>query len=266
MKLSIVGMQTAGSLGDVAANLVELRAAAREAKSGGGELLITPEMFLTGYNIGDHVFELAKQNLIQMVQEIAREEGIAIIVGLPEHDAGRFYNSAVFLDEDGVVRGTYRKTHLFGSLDRNSFASGQQLISTVDYRGVRLALLICYDVEFPETVRAAALAGAHAVIVPTALMTPYDFIAEQVVRARAWENQIYIAYLNHDGTEGDLSYVGRSSIIDPTARVLDSIVHGTRLLTAVIDTEIVDEARRINPYLDDRRVDLYDRSVAGQPV
>ncbi|MBC7763198.1 MAG: nitrilase, partial [Candidatus Saccharibacteria bacterium] len=88
MKLSIVGMQTAGSLGDVAANLVELRAAAREAKSGGGELLITPEMFLTGYNIGDHVFELAKQNLIQMVQEIAREERIAMIVGLPEHDAG----------------------------------------------------------------------------------------------------------------------------------------------------------------------------------
>ena len=261
MKLSIVGMQTAGSPGDVAANLVELRAAARAAKSGGGELLITPELFLTGYNIGDDVFELAKQDLLQMVQEIAREERIAVVVGLPEHEEGRFYNSVVFLDESGEVLGKYRKTHLFGSLDRNSFASGEQLVSTVDYRGVRFAMLICYDVEFPETVRAAALAGAHAVIVPTALMMPYEFIAEQVVRARAWENQIYIAYLNHDGAESDLTYVGRSSIVDPSARVLDSMIHGTRLLTAVVDTEIVDEARRVNPYLDDRRPDLYDLSA-----
>lgn len=264
MKLSIVGLQTVGTPGDVPANLLELRAAARSAKSGGGEVLITPELFLTGYNIGDSIFELAKQDLLQMVQEIAREERIAVIVGLPEHEEGRFYNSVVFLDDSGEVLGRYRKTHLFGSLDRNSFARGQQLVSTVDYRGVRLAILICYDVEFPETVRAAAMAGAHAVIVPTAQMAPFEFIAEQVVRVRAWENQIYIAYLNHDGAEGDLTYVGRSSIVAPSAEVLDSIVHGKGLLTAVVDTEIVDEARLRNPYLDDRRPDLYDPSAAGQ--
>lgn len=264
MRLSIVGMQTAGTMGDVAANLLELRAAARAAKSGGGELLITPELFLTGYNIGEELFELAKQELLQMVQQVAREEGIAMIVGLPEHEEGRFYNAVMFLDEFGAVLGRYRKTHLFGSLDRNSFARGEQLVSTVDYRGVRLAILICYDVEFPETVRAAALSGAHAVIVPTAQMTPFEFIADEVIRVRAWENQIYIAYLNHDGSEGDLTYVGRSSIVDPSAQVLDSIIHGTGLLTAVVDTDIVHEARLRNPYLRDRRPDLYDLSVAGQ--
>ena len=258
MKLSIVGMQTVGTPGDVAANLGELRTAARAAKVDGGELLITPEMFITGYNIGDEIFELAKQDLLQMVQEIAREERIAVIVGLPEHEDGRFYNTVVFLDESGAVFGQYRKTHLFGSLDRNSFTAGEQLVSTVDYRGVRVAMLICYDVEFPETVRAAALAGAHVVIVPTAQMMPFEFVAEQVIPVRAWENQIYIAYLNHDGAEGDLTYVGRSSIVDPYARVLDSIVHGTRLLTAVIDTETVDEARLRNPYLNDLRPDIYD--------
>ena len=264
MRLSIVGMQTAGTMGDVAANLLELRVAARAAKSGGGDLLITPELFLTGYNIGKEMFELAKQELLQMVQQVAREEGIAMIVGLPEHEDGRFYNSAMFLDEFGAVLGRYRKTHLFGSLDRNSFARGEQLVSTVDYRGVRLAILICYDIEFPETVRAAALSGAHAVIVPTAQMTPYEFIADQVIRVRAWENQIYIAYLNHDGAEAHLTYVGRSSIVDPSAQVLDSIIHGTGLLTAVVDTDIVHEARLRNPYLHDRRPDLYDLSVAGQ--
>ena len=57
-----------------------------------------------------------------------------------------------------------------------------------------------------------ALAGAHLMAVPTALMKPFRFIAEQVVRARAWENQMYVAYVNHDGREGELEYVGRSSI------------------------------------------------------
>lgn len=266
MKLSIAGMQTAGTPGDVAANLTELRSAARTAKVGGSELLITPELFLTGYNIGNEMFELAKQDLLRKVQEIAREEGIAVIVGLPEHEEGRFYNTVAFLDENGAVLGHYRKTHLFGSLDRNAFTPGEQLVSTVDYRGVRVAMLICYDVEFPETVRAAALAGAHVVVIPTAQMTPFEFVAEQVIPVRAWENQIYIAYLNHDGAEGDLTYVGRSSIVDPYARALDSVVHGTRMLTAVVDTEIVNEARLRNPYLHDRRPDLYDRPAAGQNV
>ncbi|TFC81507.1 carbon-nitrogen hydrolase family protein [Cryobacterium sp. TmT2-59] len=266
MKLSIAGLQTAGSPGNVASNLGELRAAARTTKAGGGELLITPELFLTGYNLGDKLFDLAKLDLLIKVQEIAREEGLAMIVGLPEYEEDRLYNSVVFLDEGGAVLGHYRKTHLFGSLDRELFTRGEQLVSTVDYRGVRLAMLICYDVEFPETVRAAALAGAHAVIVATAQMTPFKFIAEQLIPVRAWENQIYMAYVNHDGEEGDLAYVGRSSIVDPYARVLDSIVHGTRILTAVIDTEIIDQARLRNPYLNDRRPDLYDPSASAQTV
>jgi predicted amidohydrolase len=258
MKLTIAGMQTVGTLGDVAVNLAELREAAREAKSRDVELLITPELFVTGYNVGDDLNELAKQDLLVQVRDIAREESIAILVGFPEYDAGHYYNTAVFLDERGEILGRYRKTHLFGSLDQNAFTPGDQLVCTVDYRGVRLALLICYDVEFPETVRAAALAGAHAILVPTAQMIPFEIVAEQVVRVRAWENQLYVAYINHDGAEGDLTYVGRSSIADPFGHVLDSIVHGTRLITAVIDTEIVDEARIRNPYLRDLRPRLYD--------
>jgi predicted amidohydrolase len=257
MKLSIAGMQTVGTLGDVAANLAELREAAREAKGRDVELLITPELFVTGYNVGDDLNELAKQDLLVQVRDIAREEGIAIVVGLPEYDAGHYYNTAVFLDEHGEILGRYRKTHLFGSLDQNAFTPGDQLVCTVDYRGVRLAILICYDVEFPETVRAAALAGAHAILVPTAQMIPFEIVAEQVVRVRAWENQLYVAYINHDGAEDDLVYVGRSSIADPYGNVIDSILQGTGLVRGVIDTDIVDKAQGQNPYLLDLRPELY---------
>lgn len=256
MKLNVFGLQAEGSPGDVAANLAELAAAARTAKSRGGDVLVTPELFVTGYNIGDLVGDLARQDLVGMVAQIARTEQIALVAGLPEHDDGRLFNSAVFIDETGTTRATYRKTHLFGDLDRKYFTAGDELTVSVDYRGVRCALLICYDVEFPETARAAAVAGAHVLLVSTALMEPFEWIAEEIVRARAWENQLYLAYVNHAGAEGDLRYVGRSSIIDPSARVLDSIVDATGLVCGVIDTEVVDAARLANPYLLDRRRDL----------
>ncbi|MGZ5405285.1 MAG: nitrilase-related carbon-nitrogen hydrolase, partial [Nocardioides sp.] len=124
-------------------------------------------------------------------------------------------------------------------------------------RGVRIATMICYDVEFPETVRAAALAGAHLVAVPTAQMEPFAFVADQLVRTRAWENQIYVAYINHDGCEDDLDFVGRSSIVAPDSTVLDSVERGTRLIYATVDPDHVGLQQRANPYLTDRRAALY---------
>ncbi len=267
MKLQIAVLQTAGVPGDVEKNLAELRATARAAVADGADLLITPELFLTGYDIGPLVHELGRTDLTAAAAAVAREERIALIVGLPLFEDGHHYNVAVFIDETGEVKSTYRKTHLFSELDHTYFTAGNDLISIVDFRGVRIATLICYDVEFPEPVRAAAVAGAHLIAVPTAQMAPFEFVAEQVVRARAWENQVYVAYANHDGHELTLSYVGRSRIVDPFAKVLDSVEHGTRTLTATIDTEIVDEARRSNPYLDDRRSDLYEKpQVSAAPA
>jgi predicted amidohydrolase len=149
------------------------------------------------------------------------------------------------------------QTWLRRRLVRRQFIAGDAPFGLVDFRDVRIATMICYDVEFPETVRAAALAGAHLVAVPTAQMEPFSFVAEQVVRTRAWENQVYVAYINHDGNEEDLAYVGRSSIVGPDATVLDSVEHGTRLIYAEIDPHLVQAQRQENPYLGDRRAPLY---------
>jgi predicted amidohydrolase len=113
-------------------------------------------------------------------------------------------------------------------------------------------------------VRGAALGGAHLVAVPTAQMTPFTFVAEQVIRARAWENQVYLAYVNHDGAEATLTYVGRSSIVAPDATVLDSVEHGTRLIYAEIDPHLVQAQQKENPYLGDRRAPLYSTLTQDQ--
>ncbi|WP_428936330.1 carbon-nitrogen hydrolase family protein [Streptomyces sp. ACT015] len=255
--MKISGLQTAGTPGDVEANLRELDAACARARAEGAELLVTTELFLTGYDIGDLVRELARTDLLSPVRELAARHGLALVVGLPEHEDGAYYNSAFFVGPGGEVLGRHRKSHLFGALDRRYFTAGDRAATLVDFGGLRIALLICYDVEFPETVRAAAAAGADLVAVPTAQMEPFAFVADHVLRVRAWENQVYLAYVDHVGVEGSLTYVGRSCVVAPSGEVLDRAEHGTRLVLGDVDPKTVAAARAANPYLDDRRPELY---------
>ncbi|GGS58509.1 MULTISPECIES: carbon-nitrogen hydrolase family protein [Actinokineospora] len=253
----IAGLQTPSAPADVRANLAALERAAEQAAAAGARLLITPELFVTGYDIGDAVHALAREDLVGPAAGIAARTGVGIVLGAPEHADGAYYNSAYFIDDHGRVTARYRKAHLFGDLDRRYFTPGDDLVCTTKFHGITVALLICYDVEFPEPVRAAALAGAHLVAVPTAQMTPFEFTADHLVRTRAWENQVYLAYINHDGSEGSLDYIGRSSVVAPSGDVLDRVEHGTGLLVADVSPEAVRRAQRDNPYLTDRRPGLY---------
>lgn len=263
--LRIAVLQTAGHPDDAEANLAELDAVARRTVTRGGALLITPELFATGYDIGDRAAWWADRPLLDTAAEIARRHGIGIVLGLPERIGDGVGNCAVLLDEHGDVRARHVKTHLFGELDGGRFRAGDRLVTAVDFHGVRIALLICYDVEFPESVRAAALAGAELIAVPTAQMEPYGHIADTVIPTRAWENQVYVAYANHVGREADTVYVGRSSVVAPDGAPLARAGEQPNLLVADMDTDVVAAARRANPYLTDRRVDLYPSAPAEGP-
>ncbi|TQN33429.1 putative amidohydrolase [Haloactinospora alba] len=256
--IRIACLQSAGHPADVEANLTELDRAAARAAGQGADLLITPELFLTGYDIGDAVLRLAGEPLAARAGELARRHDLALLAGLPERSGPGLANRAVFVRADGAVAARYTKTHLFGELDQRYFRAGEQALVLVELHGVRIAPLICYDVEFPEAARAAALAGAHLVAVPTAQMRPFTFVAETVIPARAWENQLYLAYANRVGAEGDTHYVGRSSVAAPTGELLASSREEPALLLADVDTDTVARGQRDNPYLHDRRPDLYD--------
>lgn len=258
MKLAI--HQTPGRPGEPAANLDALRPTADRAAAEGVDLLVLPEMWLTGYNIGEPARSLAEPAdgpAAGEVAAIARAAGIAILYGYPERAGERVYNAAQLVDATGARRANTRKTHLFGPTERALFAPGEAAGEVVRCAGVGLATLICYDVEFPEAVRAAALRGAELVVVPTALFRPYDFIASHVVRVRAWENQAYVAYANRCGQEGDLEYVGGSSICAPDGRVIARAAAGEALIAGIVDPAVAARCHEENPYLRDRRPELY---------
>lgn len=263
-RLRIAAVQTAGTPGDIEANLAELDEVAARAADRGADLLITPELFVTGYDVGD-LGPQARQPLAARVGELCRRRDIAVLAGIPEELPGGVGNCATLLDESGRVLARHAKAHLFGDLDRDRFVPGDRLVTTVDFRGVRISLLICYDVEFPEAARAAALDGADLIAVPTAQMEPFAFVADTVIPARAWENQVYLAYTNHVGQEAGTVYVGRSSIVAPDGSLLQRADEEPALLVADVDGEVVARARRANPYLLDRRTDLHPQALPGRP-
>lgn len=255
--VTVAVLQAAGAEADVDRNLAHIARSARRAKARGADLLVTPEMFLTGYNIGDRLAPLVSDELERRVRRLADETGIALAVGTGLPSAAGITNSVLLVEADGTTVARYDKTHLFGDLDLSLFVAGGTLGPVVDFRGIRLGMLICYDVEFPEAVRALALAGAELLIVPTAQMEPYCFIAEHLIRVRAWESQIALAYANRVGAEGALRYVGRSSIVGPDGLVLDDArPTGDALLIATLDPGAIRASRQENPYLLDRRPEL----------
>ncbi|MEE1803681.1 carbon-nitrogen hydrolase family protein [Streptomyces sp. JV176] len=265
-------LQSSGRPGSVDGGLRVLDEAAGRAAAAGAGLLVCPEMFLTGYAIGDAVDRLAETADgpgSAAVAEIAVRHGLAVLYGYPERDpapaSGAIYNSAQLIGPDGGRLANYRKTHLFGCFERTWFTPGDHLVVQAELAGLRIGIMICYDVEFPENVRAHALAGTDLLLVPTAQMHPFQFVAESMVPVRAFENQMYVAYVNRTGEEGTagagaegaFEFVGLSCLAGPDGAVRVRAGRGEELLLGEVDGALLAASREANPYLADRRPGLY---------
>ena len=246
---------------DPEAGLAAVADAAARAAAAGARLLVTPEMSLTGYAIGaDRVAELAEPvpgPLTDRVAAIAAEHGLAIAVGLPVRTPAGVANTVVVVDSDGSLLAGYAKAHLYGDVDRDAFVPGD--VGVVQFRldGVVVGLLVCYDVEFPEAVRAHALAGTELLVVPTGLMDPYGHVGTVLVPARAYESQVFVAYTNRTGAEGEFVYCGASCVIAPDGTELARAGRGEALLLADVDPAVLTASRRVNTHLADRHPELY---------
>ncbi|MFJ7149798.1 carbon-nitrogen hydrolase family protein [Streptomyces sp. NPDC100445] len=257
-------LQGSGRPGSIAENLKVLDEAAGRAAAAGAGLLAAPEMFLTGYAIGDDIAGLAEPadgDSADAVAEIATRHGLALAYGYPERDGDTVYNSAQLISADGTRLANYRKTHLFGCFERDHFTPGEGHVVQAELNGLTVGLLICYDVEFPENVRAHALAGTDLLLVPTAQMHPYQFVAESMIPVRAFENQMYVAYVNRVGQEGEFEFVGLSVLAGPDGVARTRAGRGEQLVIADADPAFLAASRETNPYLRDRRPGLYGSLV-----
>ena len=243
-------------------NLERLARVAKQASAEGVTLLICPEMYLTGYNIGiDAVRQLAESSdgtSAHAVAEIASKNNVAIICGYPERSAeDAIFNSAQLFTADGTPLANYRKTHLFGDLDNSMFRASDADSAVVNLHGWRVGMLICYDVEFPENTRKLALQGTDLIVAPTANMVPFEVVATTIVPARAYENQVYVAYANYCGHENGIEYCGLSCVAAPDGSDAARAGRDEELIFCELDHGLLTASRQATTYLADRRPRLY---------
>ena len=254
MKLVVFQMEAV--CGEPDRNLDLIENAMSDAADQGADLLLAPELAITGYGAGDLLGEYAQEAdgaWITRLQHQAREADVSVIVGFPERVGEQVFNSAAFIRaESGTDPVIYHKSHLYGDYEREHFRAMKPETVMVDFSGLKFGLLICYDVEFPENVRRLALAGADAVLVSTALPQSdhANLISEKMVAVRAFENQIFVAYGNLAGRDEAFDYAGCSHIAAPdgTSLAISNNNNPTLLFADIVPADYR-TSRADNPYL-----------------
>eukprot|EP00977_Amphora_coffeiformis_P008802 scaffold1992_cov187-Amphora_coffeaeformis.AAC.20 len=245
----------------MAASLDTLEVLVRQAKLETADLLVLPELYLGGgYLLNDAAGRALSGTDLNRLKSIAASHKMNVVVGYYERDDDdddALYNSAMAIDSSGHIVSNYRKSHLFGANEKKTFSPGKKMCQPFDMAGMKVTISICYDVEFPETVRLAALGGAALLLVPTANMHPYDKVNDIVVPVRALENHMFICYCNWGdlvSTEG-VRFNGRSSVCGPTGEVLAKF-HNNETGLKVVEVSTKDHTNE-DEYLQDRRPELY---------
>ncbi|WP_175974901.1 carbon-nitrogen hydrolase family protein [Burkholderia sp. BCC1047] len=226
--------------------------------AGGTKLIVFPETTLSGFPTRENVADVAETldgPRLLAVRDAARRKGVAVAVGLAERDVERFYNTTVLVDERGDIVLRYRKTHLWAS-DVGVFTPGDRFATCV-WNGLTVGLLICYDIEFPETARAVAALDADLLIVTNGNMDPFGPVHRRAIAARAMENQMFAVMVNRCGTgDDDLTFAGLSTLVDPFGESTIELGRDEAVAPASLDPTRLEASREHYSYLHDARVAL----------
>jgi len=236
------------------ARLQALDTALQENKAQKPDLVLCPELFVSGYGNADIIRQIAclgKGKLIEHLSVLARRHDVAIVCGYPEQEGDHLYNSVLCLSSQARLLANHRKRVLPTAYEKDLFRAGEQMTVFKLDNGWRVALLICYEVEFPEAVRACALAGAQLVLVPTALGRDWQVVSRQLIPTRAFENGVYIAYANFSGEDESNQYIGDSVIVSPMGSDLARAGGERAFISIELDAQAINSARARLPYLND---------------
>ena len=264
------GIQLASAPGDPEANLAKIEGLGRSLKQAHAdlELLLVPELGVTGYSVGERFVDIAEPwpdgPGLRRLSALAAELGVVLVAGYAEAGAAAvIYDSAAVFERDGTPLISYRKTHCLDT-ELRFFADGDDLTCVNTSLG-RLGVMICWDAAFPEVARTHALAGADLLVAVAAWEDPHVRDWDLVTRARAYDNVIPIVAVNRVGADGDTHFSGHSCVLDCLGRpvaALDAEEDG--LLVGTVDLEKTREMRAgYGSQLRDRRPELYGAVTAA---
>jgi len=266
-KLHIALAQISCYQGNKEKNLETIKENVVRAKREGAQLVIFPELSLTGYVVRDQIYELAERipgPSTRIVEKLAKENELHIIFGMPETSEkaqATLYNSAVLVGPNGLI-GKYRKMYLpTHSIfeEKRYFRPGYQ-VAVYDTKLGKIGLVICYDIYFPEVTRLTRLKGAQLIVCISASPGIRRAFFETLTAARAIENTAFLAYVNRAGIEDGLQFWGGSRIIGPSGRIIAEAKYDEEdFVVAEMDYADAKQVEAFVPTLRDLRPELFDK-------
>ena len=266
-KIKIALAQISSKRESKEANFQKIEKLTIKAKEQGADLVIFPEMSLTGYVVHDQVYELAETipgPTVEKAEMLAKKTGVHIIFGMPElseKTQATVFNTAVFVGPQGLI-GKYRKMYLPTHSvfeEKRYFRPGYQTaVFQTDLGNV--GLCICYDIFFPEVLRLIRLKGAQLIVCISASPAVRRSYFETLTCARAIENTAYVAYVNLAGVQDGLQFWGGSRLVSPNGDVLAKAKYDEEdFLTCEVDFSDLRTAETFIPALRDLRPELFDK-------
>ena len=273
----IIGLIQMACTNDPKQNLQIAIDSIREAAKKGAQIICLPELFLSSYfcqTENPEHFSLAEpipgptsNSLAKLAKEL---ETVLIVPLFEKRTEGIYHNSAVVIDADGSLSGTYRKMHIPDDPcfhEKYYFTPGDNGFISFSTRYGKIGVLICWDQWFPEAARLTALTGAQFLFYPTAIgyqesdraESPHQIAAwETVQKSHAISNGLFVASVNRCGKEDDLTFWGRSFICNPFGNVLQQANENeAEIIIASCSIPEIESTRQNWPFLRDRRVDTY---------
>ena len=265
-KFKIALAQIGCKRADKKENLKKIENFVEKAKNQSADLIVFPELSLTGYVVRDQIYELAETipgPSTQVIEKIAEKTQTYIVFGMPElseKTQATIYNTAVLVGPKGYI-GKYRKMYLPTHSvfeEKRYFRPGYQAVA-FDTEIGKIGLIICYDIFFPEVSRLTRLKGAQLIVCISASPAVRKTFFEILTAARAIENTAFLAYVNLVGIENGLQFWGGSRLIAPNGKVLAKAKYDEEdLVMCDVNYNDIKPIETFVPTLKDLRPELFD--------
>lgn len=252
---------------DKTENLAKIKNTVARAKKQGAELVVFPELSLTGYVVRDEIYELAERipgQSTKIMEDVAKKNDIHLVFGMPEiseKTEATLHNSAVLIGPEGLI-GKYHKMYLpTHSIfeEKRYFRPGYQT-AVFDTELGKLGLIICYDIYFPEVTRLTRLKGAQLIVCISASPGVRRSFFEVLTVARAIENTAFLAFVNLAGIQDGLQFWGGSRLVGPNGRVLVQAKYDEDdLVIGEVNYPDIRPIEAFVPTLRDLRPELFDQ-------
>jgi omega-amidase len=260
MKLKITCLQMDIAFGNPNENYQNAERLIEEAMKENPDIIVFPELWTTGYDLTrlDTIADKGAVNTIDFFKKAAKKYQVHFVGGsVANHSEQGVKNTLLIINNKGQLVHSYSKLHLFKLMDEHLYLEAGEEKGLFELDNRLFSGVICYDIRFPEWIRAHTSKGAEALFVVAEWPAPRLSHWRSLLIARAIENQCFVIACNRSGHDPNNEFAGHSMIIDPWGEVIAEAGATEELLSAIIELNLVKDIRKQIPIFEDRRPELY---------